>query len=114
MWFLISFPLTANRATGQQGVRPACQPGEDPGLHEHAERNSMPAVRRTALRAMSRLPHARSFASTVSLGRLVLKGKIDCEVRPGPGRAVDVDRAAQGLDPVGEPGQARTTRRIGA
>jgi hypothetical protein len=34
-------------------------------------------------------------------------------MRPGPGGAVDVDRAAQGLDAVGEAGQAGTARGIG-
>src|SRR5579859_3696373 len=34
-------------------------------------------------------------------------------MRPGPGIAADVDRPAQGLDAVGETGQAGTTRGIG-
>jgi hypothetical protein len=32
--------------------------------------------------------------STGTLSRLVLKWKIHCDLRPGPGRAVDADRAA--------------------
>jgi hypothetical protein len=36
----------------------------------------------------------------------VFEWKIRGDVCPGPGRAVQVDRAAQGLDAVGEAGQA--------
>jgi hypothetical protein len=39
---------------------------------------------------------ARSqFASAGIPSKLVLEWKIHCDVRPGPGSAVDVDRAAQ-------------------
>jgi hypothetical protein len=64
----------------------------------------MPAVRRTTSSRMNRLHQGRGFTSTGTLGRLVLEGKIHCEVRPGRGRAVEADRAAQGLDAVGEAG----------
>jgi hypothetical protein len=47
------------------------------------------------------------------LSRLVLEWKIYRDVRPGPGSAVDADQPAQGLDPVGQAGQARTAGGIG-
>jgi hypothetical protein len=51
--------------------------------------------------------------STGTLSQLVVKWKVHCDVCPGPGRAVEVDRAAQGLDAVGEAGQAGTACGIG-
>ena len=51
--------------------------------------------------------------SAGTLSRLVLEWEIHCDVCPGPGRAVEVDRAAQGLDAVGEAGEAGTACQIG-
>src|ERR1700722_10853708 len=52
-------------------------------------------------------------ACPLTTGQLVLERKIHRDVCPGPGSAADADPAAQGLDAVGEPGQAGTARRIG-
>jgi hypothetical protein len=62
----------------------------------------MPAVRRTTSSRINQLHQGRSFASTVAVSQLVLKRQIHCDVPPGPGSAIEADRAAQGLDAVGQ------------
>jgi hypothetical protein len=50
--------------------------------------------------------------STGTLSRLLLEWKVRCDVRSGADTAVEVDRAAQSLDAVGEADQAGTARGI--
>jgi hypothetical protein len=59
------------------------------------------------------LSQASQFASDGALSQLVLEWKIDRDVRPGPGSAIDADRAAQSLDAVGQAGQAGSACGIG-
>jgi integrase len=61
--------------------------------------DALPAIRLHDLR------HTHALArhtSTGILSKLVFEWKVHCDTRPGPGSAVDVDRAAQGLDALGE------------
>src|SRR6185437_3420932 len=73
----------------------------------------VPADATVRLAAGSVLADLAPQRSAGPLGQLVVEWKLRCDVRPGPGRAVDADRAAQSLHAVGEAGQARTKRGIG-
>ncbi len=72
----------------------------------------LPASRGSGL-PVSRVATRAGRASAGILSQLVLEWKLHRDVRPGPGSAADMDRAAQGLDPVGKAGQARTAGGIG-
>jgi hypothetical protein len=45
--------------------------------------------------------------------RLAAKRDLGGQVRPMAGNALHLERAAEGLNPVGEPPQARTPRSVG-
>ena len=85
--------------------------GSSPG-DLHAARADTVDVLRSEAAAVTRsvptvleVPIAATVPPHTSAGtlrQLVLEGKIHSDVRPGPGGAVEADRAAQGLDAVGK------------
>jgi hypothetical protein len=80
MWSLISSRLAANAATGQQGVRPACQPG----VRIRAGRARPSASSATLLIAASRPGRSATARGTAGKEVTVVRVDITCDLMDDP------------------------------
>src|SRR5580693_8793030 len=97
---------TSSQPYGQAPAGPVTRPSRPPGR---------PSATRSGRLILAVIPEHHDLGSGLLgspglLGNLALEWKIHGDSRPGPGGAVQPDRAAQSLDPVGQSGQPGPAR----